>query len=116
MKFPTRDGPTCPHRRQHNGARDSVVPAVSWPGLARPSTAGGAETGEVVDGRHRHALGRAAGTARGAGHDTGGASPAMSAPVRLVRAIAIRTWRDRWPGRAGIGVKPSFRLANTTSH
>src|SRR4051794_19652607 len=85
----------------------------AWPGHPRLAVL---EQGEVVDGRHRHALGRAAGTARGAGHDTGVTSPAMSAPVRLIRAIAIRTCRDRWPGRAGIGVKPSFRLANTTNH
>jgi hypothetical protein len=36
-----------------------VVASVSWQGLARPSTTGGADTDEVVDGRHK------------AGHDTG---------------------------------------------
>src|SRR5689334_522510 len=51
-----------------------VVSLVSWPGMARPSTTGGADRGKVVDSRHKHALGRAGGPARGAGHDTMGAT------------------------------------------
>src|SRR3954467_13300660 len=58
----------------------AVVPTVSWPGLARPPTTGGAGPGKDVDGRHAHAPGRAKGPARGAGHDTGVTSPAMLAP------------------------------------
>src|SRR3954470_1735640 len=52
------------------GLGGAVVATVSWAGVSRPSTTGGADIGKDVDGRHRHALGRAAGPARGAGHDT----------------------------------------------
>src|SRR3954452_826820 len=73
----------------------AIVPTVSWSGLARPSTTGGADTEEGVDA---------------------GPSPGMTirqrpcvstyprsavAPVWLVRAIATRTRRDRWPEQAG---------------
>ena len=61
------------------GHGDAVVPTVSWPGLARPSTTGGADRGQDVDGRHKHALGQAMGPARGAGHDTGEAGAAKLA-------------------------------------
>ena len=76
-----------PAKQALNGAQGAVVPVVSWPGLARPSTTGGADRGKDVDGRHKHALGRAAGPARGAGHDTGGAGPAKLAPMGRVPAV-----------------------------
>src|SRR3982751_6353391 len=51
------------------------VPITSRPSLARPSTTLPQSAPPVVDGRHKHALGRAAGPARGAGHDTRGTIP-----------------------------------------
>src|SRR3954451_327097 len=47
-----------------SGAHGTVVPTVSWPGLARPPTTSPSPAPPVVDGRHH------------AGHDTmGGTSP-----------------------------------------
>ncbi|MFL5256541.1 MAG: PAS-domain containing protein, partial [Rhodopila sp.] len=60
----------------------AVIPAASWPGLARPSTTGGADRGKDVDGRAKHVLGRTVGPGRGPGHDTGATGPAMLAPIR----------------------------------
>src|SRR4051795_4469719 len=47
----------------------AVVPITSRPSLARPSTTLPQSAPPVMDGRHKHALGRTAGPARGAGHD-----------------------------------------------
>src|SRR4051794_30081226 len=80
----------CPQRRCLSEADDAVAALVAWPGLARPPTPGGADTANDVDGRHKPALGRAKGWARGAGHDTGAAGPALSAPLRTSRAMT--TW------------------------
>src|SRR4051812_9379075 len=59
-------------------SQGTVVPTVSWPGLARPSTTGGADRGKDVDGRHR------------AGHDTEAAGPTMSAPMETRPAMTER--------------------------
>src|SRR4051812_36880918 len=72
---------------------DQAAALVSWPGLARPPTPGGADTANDVDGRHKPALGRAKGWARGAGHDTGASGPALSAPRRTSRAMTGRCAR-----------------------
>src|SRR3954451_14523509 len=66
---------------------DQAAALVSWPGLARPPTTGGADTAKAVDGRHKPALGRAKGWARGAGHDTGATGSAQLAPLRTSRAM-----------------------------
>src|SRR4051812_34747296 len=84
------------------GAEDAVAALVAWPGLARPPTPGGADTAKAVDGRHKPALGRAKGWARGAGHDTGASGPALSAPRRTSRAMT---------GRRGRCVSTKLRLA-----
>src|SRR4051794_9709016 len=81
---------------------DQAAALVSWPGLARPPTPGGADTAKAVDGRHKPALGRAKGLARGAGHDTGATGPALSAPLRTSRAMT---------GRCGRCVSTKLRLA-----
>src|SRR3954451_15535386 len=81
---------------------DQAAALVSWPGLARPPTTGGADTAKAVDGRHKPALGRAKGPARGAGHDTGATGPALSAPLRTSRAMT---------GRCGRCVSSKLRLA-----
>src|SRR4051794_27027406 len=81
---------------------DQAAALVSWPGLARPPTPGGADTAKGVDGRHKPALGRAKGPARGAGHDTGASGPALSAPRRTSRAMT---------GRCGRCVSTKLRLA-----
>src|SRR3954462_4484783 len=62
----------------------AIVAPLSWPGLARPPTTGGADRGKDVDGRHK------------AGHDTGGAGPAKLAPTRTSPTMAERQ-RDRPP-------------------
>src|SRR3954462_11133489 len=81
---------------------DQATALVSWPGLPRPPTTGGADTAKAVVGRHKHALGRAKGWARGAGHDTGASGPALSAPRRTSRAMT---------GRCGRCVSCKLRLA-----
>src|SRR4051812_38199810 len=53
--------------------RRGAIALASWPGLARPSTTGGAECGKVVDGRHK------------AGHDTVGTTVP---PARYLNAYA----------------------------
>src|SRR5689334_13408085 len=40
--LPLRHGRACPLRRQLSEVRRPVIPTVSWPGLARPSTTGSA--------------------------------------------------------------------------
>src|SRR4051794_31238624 len=49
------DGPDDPSNKPgdgHDGKTTAVViPTVSWPGLSRLSTTGGADRGKVVDGR-----------------------------------------------------------------
>src|SRR4051812_49072190 len=73
-----------------SGAEDAAAALVSWPGLARPPTTGGADTATDVDGRHKP------------GHDTGATGPAMSAPLRMSRAMT---------GRCGRCVSTKLRLA-----
>src|SRR3954470_20168888 len=89
------------------GAEDAVAALVSWPGLARPPTPGGADTAKDVDGRHKPALGWAKGWARGAGNDTGVPGPALSAPRRTSGAMT---------GRCGRCVPTKLWLAAAPQH
>src|SRR3954469_24328896 len=45
---------------------DAAIASASWPGLARPPTACGADRGKVMNGRHE------------AGHDTVGTTPPLA--------------------------------------
>src|SRR3954467_4992799 len=51
--------------------RSLSVMAGRVPAICASSAGARAETGNDVDGRHAHTLGRAKGPARGAGHDPG---------------------------------------------
>src|SRR3954452_19053148 len=83
----------------------AIVATLSWPGLARPPTTGGADRGKDVDGRHRagHDTGGAGHDMEGAGdHDMGGAGPAKLAPVRAGRTMTEQgVARFRLPGEEG---------------
>src|SRR3954451_24411724 len=67
---------------------------MSWPGLARASTAGGADRGKDVDGRHK------------AGHDTRATGLVVLARMRTSRAM---TGRRR--GRC-VSTKPRLAVVN----
>src|SRR5689334_17157730 len=56
--------------------RDAVVPTVSWPGLAQPSTSLPVSAPQVVDGRHK------------VGHDAGMSGPAKLAPMWGIPAMS----------------------------
>src|SRR3954453_20139343 len=80
------------------------VAPESWPGAALPPTPGGADRGQDVDGRHKHALGRV-GPARGTGHDAGEVGAAKLAPMRTSRAITA--WERSWlSGKRLTAIRP----------
>src|SRR5690242_5621779 len=80
------------------GLRGMVLSFASWPGLSRPPTTGGAETGKVVDGRDKP------------GHDVKATIAAILTPMEPSPAMTIRT------GRLRISTCLRFAVAAPRSH